>query len=256
MSEKADLMEHIEGKWFKPIADRLQAFEDSSEVFAEFGDVAKPHSPEWAVQGVIKAIKPFGEMMGMPMRGVFEAQQIGAMVGAKASVCRAMAEAHTVAQGWSPESRKKFVSICGLEGTKYAESTWRTFSERLHPECEEIRRFAVATAMQQSYLEDLEFLRGLTKGLTLMQELRKTIRKAITKAERDAQSRTAVYFFAAVKCEAIEAKRRELSWPELAEGFDKAFKYQIPIDEDAFKKILQRCGLGVGKPGRRIPISI
>ena len=51
MSEKADLMEHIEGKWFKPIADRLQAFEDSSEVFAEFGDVAKPHSPEWAVRG-------------------------------------------------------------------------------------------------------------------------------------------------------------------------------------------------------------
>ena len=165
--------------------------------------------------------------MGMPMRGVFEAQQIGAMVGAKASVCRAMAEAHTVAQGWSPESRKKFVSICGLEGTKYAESTWRTFSE---PAATGVRR---NSQIRGSDRDATKLFGGSGvparshEGLTLMQELRKTIHKAITKAERDAQSRTAVYFFAAVKCEAMEAKRRELSWPELAEGFDKAFKYQI-----------------------------
>jgi hypothetical protein len=93
------------------------------------------------------------------------------------------------------------------------------------------------------------------KGLTLMQELRKTVRKAVKKAEQDAQNRAAVYFFAMTASEAIEANRKDISWPELNEAFNETFDYKVPIDEDAFKKILQRCGLQVGKPGRKIPLS-
>ena len=89
-----------------------------------------------------------------------------------------------------------------------------------------------------------------------MRELRKTVRKAATKAERDAQSRGAVYVFAATGLEAIEANRKELSWPELSEAFSEACKYQVPIDEDTFKKILQRCGLRIGKPGRPVEARI
>jgi hypothetical protein len=252
--DTSELAKHIRGKWFEPIISRIEAFEDKIDLWEEIQSVAEPRSPEWAMQCVIKAIQPFGELAGIPFNGDFGAREVGAMVGAKASMCNAMANAHLWAQRWSADGRAKFVSIWGKDGLDHALVTWKKFATELQPEFEDIRRFAVELAMRQGW-DDVEFLSGVTKGLTFMKEVRKTIRKAVTKAERDAQNRGAVYFFAVSSWETIEANREQLSWPELAQQFEEKFEYQIGIDEDAFKKILQRCGLRIGKPGRRIPVG-
>jgi hypothetical protein len=256
VSELSELEKHIRGKWFVPITVRLDKFEKSAEIFAEFASATEPHSADWVVQCMLKGIKPFGEITGMPFDGEFGAQHIGAMVGAKSSICTAMANACKVAQGWTPEYREKLVTIWGADETEYAEALWKKFAEKLQPEFESIRRFAVGLAMKQNYQDDIDFHRGLAKGLTFIQEVGRTVRKATNKAERDAQNRGAVYLFAVGAWEAIEANRRELSWPELAQEFNEAFDYKVSIDEETFKKILQRCGLGIGKVGRRVEISI
>ena len=254
MSEGLELMELVRGEWYEPIIRRVEAFENESEVFQEIGSVAKTDSAEWAFECAMKAMRPFGELAGIPFDGTFDAKDVGAIVGSKASICRAMSDNHRAAQKWTAIDRKKFADIWGSEATKYAEATWKRFAEELHPEFEAVRKFALNLSMKQSYLEDLQFQTGVVKGMTFMLEVRKTIRKAVTKAERDTQKRMAVYLFAVCGWEAIEGRRTELSWPELSEGFNQAFDHQIEMDEDAFKKILQRCGLRVGKPGRKISV--
>ncbi len=251
-----DFDEYIRGQWFAPIAERLEAFENKAGVFEEIGVAAEPSSPEWALNCAVKAIRPFGEVAGMPFGTKFESRHVGAMVGAKASVCAAMVQSHKHAKAWSQKSRENFVRVFGLEATEHAERIWEKFAETLQPEFETIRRFAVNLAMRQNYFEDVEFHRGLSKGLTFIQEVRKTVRKVRTKAERDTQNRMAVYWFAITNCEAIEANRSAISWPDLSVGCDEAFDYKVSIDEDAFKKILQRCGLRIGKPGRRTEVKI
>ncbi len=131
---------------------------------------------------------------------------------------------------------------------EYAQRTWKRFADKLHPEFEAIRKFAVTEAAKQSYLEDLQFITGLQKGMTLMVELRKTIRKAVTKSWNSTPRNG--WRFICLRCANGRLSKRgrgEFSWPELSEAFSEAFDHRIEIDEDAFKKILQRCGLGVGK---------
>jgi hypothetical protein len=255
MSDDDDLMEFVRGKWYEPITVRIEEFENNSNMFPEFQSVAEPNSPEWAVQCAIRGFKPFADVAGLPFDDQFGAKNVGALVGAKSSICGAMAKAHEWAATMKVETRNKFVEVFGEDALREAKAVWKKFADKLHPEFEGVRRLAVNLSMKQSYLEDLEFHRGLTKGLTFMLEIRKSIRKAVRKAERDAQNRAAVYFFAITGCKAIEANRQQLSWPELNKAFNETFDYQIPIDEDAFKKILQRCGLRIGKPGRPIPIG-
>jgi hypothetical protein len=256
VNKSSELREHIRSKWFVPIITRIEKFEKSTEVFQEFAAVTEPDSPEWVVQCLIKGIKPFGDGVGMPFDGQFGAQHVGAMVGSKSSICTAMANAHKMVERWPLEYRERFVARWGLDGTHYAQTVWKKFAVKLQPEFESIRRFAVSLAMKQTLQEDIDFHRGLTKGLTFVQELRRTIRKATSKAERDAQNRAAVYFFAVTAGETIEANRQAVSWPDLAREFNKAFNHQVAVDEETFKKILQRCGLGVGKAGRRVEVSI
>ncbi|HYR22287.1 MAG TPA: hypothetical protein VEP30_05115 [Chthoniobacterales bacterium] len=167
-----------------------------------------------------------------------------------------MAKAHEWATSMNAETEKKLLETFGKESLAEARTIWKRFADKLHPEFETVRRFAVDLSMRQNYLEDVKFHHGLAKGLTLMQEIRKRVRKAVKKAERDAQNRAAVYFFGVLACETVEANRGDLSWPELNKAFNEAFEYRVPIDEDAFKKILQRCGLGIGKVGRRVEVSI
>jgi hypothetical protein len=250
MKVDSDLADDVRGKWFEPILNRIEAFENTLEGFEDILSATEPGSPEWAVQCVVKSVKPFGKVMGMPFDGTFTAENVGALIGAKASICTAMAASHKIAQDWTPDTRAKFVDAWGTKETRKAEISWKAFAEKLQPAFEVIRRFAVETAMKQGYFEDINFHRGLAKGLTFMQELRKKVRKAVTKAERDAQNRAAVYFFAVYNAREIEAKRKDLSWPELAQNFEKAFDDKLTVAEDTLKKILQRCGLTVGKPGR------
>ncbi len=251
MSDPADLLEWTRDKWYAPILEKVEEFENEAEVFPQVSAVAEPESPEWAFQCAIKAMRPFGKLAGIPFDGKFDARQVGAIVGSKASICKAMSDSHRTTQRWNAKERRRFTDIWGEESARQALSTWKRFAERLQPQFESVRRFAVNLAMNQDYFEDLEFHNGLHNGLTFMSELRKTIRKAVTKAERDAQKRNAVYLFGIHAAETIEENRENLSWPEVAEQFNQTFDYKIEVDEDAFKKILQRCGLKVGKPGRK-----
>jgi hypothetical protein len=256
MNDATDLVELVRGKWYEPITMRIEKFEQSANVFGEVAAVVEPKSPEWAVQCALRGMKPFGEVAGFPFNGEFGAENVGALVGSKSSICVAMAKAHEWAAAMDGETEKKLLTAFGKESFGEAKAIWKRFAEKLHPKFETVRRFAVELSMRQNYFEDVKFHRGLAKGLTLMEEMRKRVRKAVRKAERDAQSRAAVYFFGVLACETVEANRRELSWPELNKAFNEAFEYRVPIDEDAFKKILQRCGLRVGKVGRRVEVSI
>src|ERR1700751_3138948 len=58
MSDEGDLMEFIRGKWYEPIAVRIEEFETKAQMFPEFEAVVEPNSPEWAVQCAIKGIMP------------------------------------------------------------------------------------------------------------------------------------------------------------------------------------------------------
>src|SRR5947207_1107484 len=81
MSESMDLMAHIQTEWFAPIIERVEDFEDEADVFESALTVAEPQSADWAVQCVIKTIKPFGDLTGMPFDGQFESRHVGARVG-------------------------------------------------------------------------------------------------------------------------------------------------------------------------------
>lgn len=252
MKEPCDLKEWVRDKWYAPIIDRIEKFENDAEILPEIAALAEEDSPEWAFQCAIKVMRPFGKLVGIPFDGEFDAKQVGAIIGSKASICKAMSDNHRGAAQWNAKARRKFEDIWGEEATNYALQTWARFAEKLQPGFEEIRRFAVNLAMNQDYFEDVAFHTGLHNGLTFMLEVRKTIRKAVTKAERDAQKRAAVYLFGVCAAEAIDANREGLSWPDLSEEFNAAFEYDVELDEDTFKKILQRCGLHVGKRGRKV----
>jgi len=256
MTESGDLVAHVRTLWFAPVIDLIEEFENNAQLYAEIASIAEPHSAEWAVQCVIKTLKPFGVLTGMPFDGQFESRHVGALIGAKSSICTAMAESHRISQHLKPEVWQKLVEMCGEDAVKQAKATWERFAKSLTPKFEEIRRFGVEMAMRQTYQDDIDFHGGLAKGLTFMRVLRESVRKAATKAQRHAQNRAAVYMFAATEWETIDANREELSWPDLNKAFNEAFSYQVPIDEDAFKKILQRCGLRIGKPGRRVEVRI
>jgi hypothetical protein len=258
--EASDLTEFVKDKWFLPITVRIEEFEDHADVFEEFASVTEPGSAEWAVQCLIKGIRPFAAFGGFPLNGRFSARNIGAMIGSKAAICSAMRKAYDWSNAWSEETRGQLVKIWGAEEVEEAIRIWKRFADRLHPEFEKVRKFSVNLAMRQTYFEDLEFQMGLSKGMSLIDELRKSIQKAVkaaTKAQRDAVNRAGVYLFAIENWAIIEKEKEQLSWPKLAEEFQKQTQYSLPIDEETFKKILQRCGLrGVGKAGRRVEVRI
>src|SRR5438128_2648594 len=94
MSDDGDLVEFVRGKWYGPITIKIKEFESGANVFPEVCAIGEPNSAEWAVQCAIKGIKPFADFTGLPFDGQFGADNVGAMVGAKSSICAAMARAH------------------------------------------------------------------------------------------------------------------------------------------------------------------
>ena len=59
----------IRGQWFAPICDRIQEFENDIGHGEALAAVVEPNSPEWAVNGLMKLMKPHGELVGMPLKG-------------------------------------------------------------------------------------------------------------------------------------------------------------------------------------------
>ena len=92
MIDDTDLDEFVRGKWYEPITTKIEEFERDADVFSEVAAIAEPNSPDWAVQCVIKGIKPVGNLTGFPFNGSFGANNVGALVGAKSSICGAMAK--------------------------------------------------------------------------------------------------------------------------------------------------------------------
>ena len=134
MIDETDLGEFVRGKWYEPITTKIEEFERDADVFFEIAAVAEPNSPDWAVQCAIKGIKPFGNLAGFPFNGSFGANNVGALVGAKSSICGAMANTHKWALGMKADVRNKFVEAFGEEDVREAEVVWRRFAEKLHPE--------------------------------------------------------------------------------------------------------------------------
>src|SRR5436190_3402289 len=131
MSESMDLMAHIQTEWFAPIIERVEDFEDEADVFESALTVAEPQSADWAVQCVIKTIKPFGSVTGMPFDGQFESRHVGALIGAKSSICSAMASSHRIAQHLKPEVSQNCIECWGEDAMKQAKRIWQRFAKVL-----------------------------------------------------------------------------------------------------------------------------
>src|ERR1043166_4820014 len=81
----------LAGKWFAPITERLELFERSSDVFQVFESITQPESPDWVVQCVWTQMKPYREVSGLERLDRIQARNVGAMIGAKGSICKRLA---------------------------------------------------------------------------------------------------------------------------------------------------------------------
>jgi hypothetical protein len=159
--------------------------------------------------------------------------------------------AYTWSLSWSVRDRQVLVERFGESEVADAQDIWKQFAESVTPDFEDIQKDSLLLSLKQPFAEQIDFHQGLAKGLRFLAELRKRMQPVHTKRHKDAQARINVYAFALLNWELIEEHRRSLTWMDLTDAFDEFFEHQISIDEETFKKILQRCGLrGIGSVGR------
>ena len=97
-------------------------------------------------------------------------------------------------------------------------------------------------------IEQVQFFQGFTKGLTFMDRVSEVARKT-NKRGADYSRRSLVLHFAIEHLDLIEAAKTDISWSDLVSAFDEQYGKYVEIDEETFKKVLQRSGLRVGKVG-------
>jgi len=248
MSEQEPL-ELLKEKWFFPITLRLESFENASDVFGEIGSITLPESPDWMVQCVWRQMGSFREVSGLERLDRLRARHVGAMVGSKASICKRLAGGNLWFNQLPSKRQNQLEKLFGPEAISDARITWSKFAAEIQPEFKKLRTFALNLAGAQEMTEQVQFYQGFTKGLTFMNRVSELERKR-TKRGADYGRRSVVCLFAIEHWELIEAAKKDISWADLVNRFDEEYGEHIEIDEETFKKILQRSGLSVGKVGR------
>ena len=242
-------MDPLADKWFFPIVERLEAFEHECNVFPEYESITMPASPDWMVQCAWAQMKPYREVSGMEQLDRIRARNIGAMIGAKASMCKRFAGGNLRFNQLPIKRQRQLEDWFGAEAVAEAKEIWTRFAIEIQPAFKKVRRFALDLASAQEMLEQIQFHQGLASGLGFMARISKTAGQT-SKREADHSRRSVVCMFAVEHWEIIEAARKDISWGDLVGQFDKEYGEHVEIDEETFKKILQRSGLTVGKVGR------
>ena len=241
--------EPLAGKWFFPITQRIELFENQSDVFQEFGEMTQPSSPDWMVQCAWTQMKPYREMSGLEQLDRIRARHVGAMIGSKASMCKRLAGGNLSFNKLSNKRQRKLQEVLGQEAVGKAKAIWARFATEIQPEFQKLRRFAMDVAACEDMYEQIQFHQGIANGLGFMDRIAQSTRST-SKRDADHRRRSVVCMFAIEHWEIIEAAKKDISWSDLVDQFDCEYGEHIVIDEETFKKILQRSGLTIGKVGR------
>lgn len=249
MKGEVDALTLLKEKWFFPITVRLESFENTSDVFGEFGSITLPDSPDWMVQVASKQMGPYREISGLERLDRIRTRHVGAMVGSKASICKRLAGGNLWFNQLPSKRQNQLEKLFGPEAIADARIKWSKFATEIQPEFKKLRRFALNLAMSQEMTEQVQFHQGFANGLTFMDRVSDVMRNR-TKRGAEYSRRSLVCMFAIEHWEIIEAAKKDISWSDLVKRFDEEYGQHIQIDEETFKKILQRSGLSVGKVGR------
>ena len=251
MNDDSSWSDPLKDRWFYPIAVRIEQFETNSDVSSEFGSITLPESPDWVVKCVWRQMGPYREIAGLERYDLIRARHIGAMIGAKASLCQRLARGNLWFAQLSSKRQAELEKLFGEESIAEAKQTWSRFAVEIQPEFKRIRRFAAELTMAQETFEQMQFHQGVAKGLTLMDRIRQVARQQNKRAIEYGR-RSLVCLFAVENWELIEAAKKDIAWPDLLEGFDQQYGEHATIDEEGFKKILQWSGLTVVRVGRPV----
>jgi hypothetical protein len=249
MTDQRERLKLLKEKWFFPIAVRIEAFENASDIFGEFARITLPESPDWVIQCAWRQMAPFREVAGIETPDGIRTRHVGAMVGSKASICKRLAGGNLWFNRLPSKRQNELEKLFGAEAISEARATWSKFATEIQPEFKKLRRFALNLTAAQEMTEQVQFFQGFSKGLTLMDRVSELAWKK-TKRGSEYGRRSVVCLFAIEHGEIIEAAKRDISWADLISRFDEEYGEGVEIDEDTFKKILQRSGLSVGKVGR------
>jgi hypothetical protein len=249
----------VSERWYFPLIGKIEEFENSTHELEYMESSVSEEAPDWVTQCLIKSIEPYKEQAGLVARARLNTRMIGAHIGAKSSVCDAMALAYKVLGALRERDRVSWIKwFGGQEEFDEAMAVYKSFAEVRKPQFSEIRIEANRLVMQQGELEQIHFFQGLSKGLTFMMEIRKLFKLARTKREKDAQTRMGVYAFGLLNWEYIEQRRGSLTWQQLTKDFEEFADHKSEITEETLKKIFQRCGVqnlrGAGRP--KVPKKI
>jgi hypothetical protein len=240
----------LRGFWFYPITNKIREFEESSDVFEIFASMAEPESPDWIVQCTWSQMTKYRESAGTIRHDRIRARHVGAMVGAKTSICERLAAGNLWFNKLPRKTQDKFIEIFGEEEVAAAKIIWSEFEHRLRADFRAVRKFASDLAMSQPLWEQVQFHQGTVNGLRFMDEVSAACRKE-NKQAVNARKRHLVCLFAIEHRDLINAARNDLKWSDLVDGFEQTiYGRHVEIDEQTFKKILQRSGLRVGAVGR------
>lgn len=239
----------LKDKWFYPITRRIEELENTSDVFARFGSITLPESPDWVVRCIWGQLGPYREASAIERYDRIRARNVGAMLGAKACIGDRLARGNLWFAQLSSKRQTQFENLFGEEAITDARQTWTRFAVEIQPELKRIRRFASELVMKQETFEQIQFHQGVAKGLTILDELGKLARRQ-NKRGLEYHRRSLICAFAVEHWEVIEAAKKDIAWADLVQGFDREFGELVEVDEETFKKMLQRSGLKVGRVGR------
>lgn len=241
--------------WFDPVLDRLEALEAASCVFKDVYEGLSDEAPEWVAKCLYNGVTPFRKFLGLDnFADGMTAKRFGTIVGNKVSLCQAMANTHVLFQMFSAKQLKQIEDAWGKEELSFARSIYEFFAKEVKSKADKLRRAAAELAASQSTEQHIDYMLGYVLGVRMMEQARKAAQKALQnrndKRERDSNIRAQVHWFAVSNWKEIEANRRTLTWMQLTEKFDRETGQKFEVDEETFKKILQRASLTIGKSSK------
>jgi hypothetical protein len=249
----------FEGKWFASIFDDLERLQQEViDVAPQLGVFFKDDTAEWAFNCLAKpGLKDAGWTVLDIIKGV-NAIAIGKILGGYWSMAELLTKLHEASKTLTPEFAERLDAAISQGITKLACNFLNEASDWFPPRLFAIKRRAFDLATKQGGSEEREFLEGYNIGAGYVDELGRRVKplldKTAGKAMLDDRNRNWVYLFALLNWQEIEGCKEESGWEGLHEKFKAFCKYdlELEMDEETFKKILQRVGLqDVGKRGKK-----